>query len=119
MGRMVTLADYAEYYGVDAANVRQKILRGTLKAEKKGGSWRIDIDQPYKVETVPFTRNALKILQTYSEIMELIIRKYNEGVVPIETWENYFPVDNCSDKEKKLAESLIQNIRNYIKALAR
>lgn len=43
----VTIREYAKIHGVNPANVRQKILRGTLDAERLGNEWLIDKDTPY------------------------------------------------------------------------
>lgn len=43
----VTIREYAKIHGVNPANIRQKILRGTLKAERLGNEWLIDKDTPY------------------------------------------------------------------------
>lgn len=44
---MITLKEYAERIGRDPATVRQKVLRGKLKAVKIGRDWLIDEDEPY------------------------------------------------------------------------
>ena len=44
---LISLAEYAEMQGVKLDTVRQKILRGYLKAEKIGRNWVIDRDTPY------------------------------------------------------------------------
>lgn len=43
----IPLKEYAEIHGANPANVRQKILRGTLPAKKIGSEWFIDINTPY------------------------------------------------------------------------
>lgn len=43
----VTIREYAKIHGVNPANVRQKILRGTLEAERLGNEWLIDKNTPY------------------------------------------------------------------------
>lgn len=44
---LISLAEYAELHGVKADTVRQKILRGNLKAKKIGRNWVIDKNEPY------------------------------------------------------------------------
>lgn len=44
---MIPLKEYAELRGANPANVRQKILRGTLPAKKIGSEWFLDINTPY------------------------------------------------------------------------
>ena len=44
---LISLSEYAKLHGVHPDTVRQKILRGTLKAEKIGRNWAIDKDEPY------------------------------------------------------------------------
>lgn len=43
----IPLKDYARLHNANPANVRQKILRGTLAGEKFGSEWFIDKNQPY------------------------------------------------------------------------
>lgn len=45
--KLISLAEYAEMHGVKQDTVRQKVLRGYLKAEKIGRNWVIDRDTPY------------------------------------------------------------------------
>lgn len=44
---LISLSEYAKRLGVASANVRQKILRGKLRARKIGNSWAIEEDEPY------------------------------------------------------------------------
>jgi excisionase family DNA binding protein len=44
---LISLAEYAELQGVHQDTVRQKILRGNLKAKKIGRNWVIDKNEPY------------------------------------------------------------------------
>lgn len=44
---MITLKEYAARIGKSPANVRQKILRGTLPAQKIGRDWLIEENTPY------------------------------------------------------------------------
>lgn len=44
----IIIKEYARINGVDPANIRQKISRGTLEAKKIGNEWLIDKDTPYK-----------------------------------------------------------------------
>lgn len=43
---LITLAEYAARHGRSPATLRQRIARGTLKAEKIGRDWLIDEDTP-------------------------------------------------------------------------
>ena len=45
---LISLAEYAEIHGVKPDTVRQKILRGNLKAKKIGRNWVVDRNEPYK-----------------------------------------------------------------------
>ncbi len=45
---LITLAEYAKLHGKDPSSVRQKILRGNLKAVKMGRNWMIDKNTPYE-----------------------------------------------------------------------
>lgn len=129
MGNYVTLGEYAKHYGVDPANVRQKIARKTLKARKFGRDWMIDIDQPYngRKRSADKEREVIdnndvateEIYQTYVELTEKIIMRYERGVLPVETWEKHFPMEQYTKQQKELAERLIQDINRLIKALER
>lgn len=44
---LISLAEYAELQGIHQDTVRQKILRGNLKAFKIGRNWVIDKNEPY------------------------------------------------------------------------
>lgn len=44
---LISVKEYAEMHGVSPDSVRQKILRGNLKAEKIGRNWCIDRNTPY------------------------------------------------------------------------
>ena len=44
---LISLAEYAKIHGVKQDTVRQKVLRGYLKATKIGRNWVIDKDEPY------------------------------------------------------------------------
>lgn len=46
----IPLKDYAKMHNIDPANVRQKILRGSLQAKKIGNVWVIKRDTPYTDE---------------------------------------------------------------------
>lgn len=43
----ISIAEYAKLHNVEAATVRQKILRGNLDAVKLGRNWVIDKNTPY------------------------------------------------------------------------
>jgi len=43
----IPIKDYATQHGVNPANIRQKILRGTLAAKKFGNEWFLDKNTPY------------------------------------------------------------------------
>lgn len=47
LANYVPLKEYAKLKGVNPANVRQKILRGTLESKKFGSEWFLDINTPY------------------------------------------------------------------------
>ncbi len=44
----VTLKEYAKFYHLSPDNVRQKILRGSLPAEKRGRDWFLPLSCYYK-----------------------------------------------------------------------
>ena len=44
---LISLAEYAKKHGITPDTVRQKILRGYLKAFKIGRNWVIDSEEPY------------------------------------------------------------------------
>jgi hypothetical protein len=44
---LINLKEYAKIHGVKPATVRQKILRGNLKAKKIGRDWVISKSEPY------------------------------------------------------------------------
>lgn len=44
---LISVTEYAELHGVHKDTVRQKILRGKLKAQKIGSQWVIDSETPY------------------------------------------------------------------------
>ena len=44
---LLSISEYAKKVGRDPANVRQKILRGSLQAVKIGSQWVIDSETPY------------------------------------------------------------------------
>lgn len=47
MNNYVSLKEYAKIHGINPANVRQKILRGNLEAERIGNFWFLDKNMPY------------------------------------------------------------------------
>lgn len=44
---LISLAEYAKMHGVAPDTVRQKVLRGNLKATKIGRNWVVDKEEPY------------------------------------------------------------------------
>ena len=46
----ILLAEYAERAGVDPANVRQKLARGTIEGVKVGHNWMVKADTPIMVD---------------------------------------------------------------------
>lgn len=46
MGKMISLAEWAEKNGILPDSARQKVLRGKLEAYKIGHYWVIDEDTP-------------------------------------------------------------------------
>lgn len=47
MEDLISISEYAKIHGVKSDTVRQKILRGNLKAKKIGRNWVIDKNEPY------------------------------------------------------------------------
>lgn len=44
---LITLAEYARRLGKTHQTVRQKVVRGTLNAQKIGHTWMIEENEPY------------------------------------------------------------------------
>jgi hypothetical protein len=48
MGKLISLAEYAEKHGVAQVTIRNKALKGGFKtAQKIGRNWVIEEDEPY------------------------------------------------------------------------
>ena len=60
-----------------------------------------------------------EIYRTYADIIETILKKFELGCIPVDTWENYFGLENYTDEEKELAQHLIENVKKLVRALVK